>query len=177
MTVSIPESVFAEGNVKAAIVPAIANLATGPTLAEMNAGIIISCYLMPDWDGFTGTQNKGESRRFCSRKSLQQLGRSTDEVAPLMYTYLPQELGTPGTEGNELYETLAPGTRHYLVIGFGLDAEEGAPFVATDIVDYAQIEAGEQYKQSRGSDEFAPLVVQQELAVTGLKYTDKAIAA
>lgn len=177
MTTSIPESVTAEGNVKAAFIPAISNLATGPTVAEMTAGILISNYLMPDWDGITGTQNKGEDRRFGSKQVFQKLGRINNEVATLTYTYLPQELGTPGDEANEVYETLAPGTNGYLVLGYGLDAENDAAFVADDVVDVVPVTCGEQFKAARGSDEFAPLTVTQELVVTGLKITDREIAA
>ena len=177
MTVSIPESQTAEGNVKAAFIPAIANLATGPTAAEVTAGFIISSFLLPDWDGLTGTQNKGEDRRFSSRQVFQKLGRTAHEVAPLTYTYLPQELGTPGHAANEVYEGLAPGTNGYMLLGFGLDAEGDAAFVATDIVDVVPVTCGTQFKAARGSDEFAPLTVTQELVVTGLKIEDRAIAA
>ena len=177
MTSSVPESVTAEGNVKAAFVPAIAAPDTGPTVAEMTAGVIISGFLMPGWGGFAGTQNKGDDRRFNSRQTFQKLGRVNHEVVPLEGTLLPQELGTPGHAANKVYETLAPDTVGWLVIGYGLDAEENAPFVATDIVDYAPIQAGEQFKGAVGADEFAPLTYTQELVTTGLKRTDKAIVA
>lgn len=177
MTSSIPESTGAEGNVKAAFIPAIANLATGPTVAEMAAGVLIGTYLLPGWEGFTGSQNKGEDRRFASRQVFQKLGRTNHEVAPLSYTYVPQELGTPGYAANEVYETLAEDTTGYLVLGYGLDAELDAPFIATDVVDFAPVTCGEQFKASVGSDEFAPLPVTQELVVTGLKVKDRVIAA
>ena len=177
MTVSVPESVTAEANVKAAFIPAIANLATGPTVAEMTAGIIISGYLMPGWAGFTGTQNKGSDPRFNSRQVFERFGRTSHEVAPLIYTYLPQELGTPGHVANKVYETLAEETTGYLVLGFGLDAELNAAFVAADVTDFAPVTCGEQFKQSAGADEFAPLTVTQELVVTGLKVKDRPIAA
>lgn len=177
MTVTIPESVAAEANVKVAFVPAIANPETGPTVAEMAAGVIIGCYLMPGWEGFTSTQTKGESRRFCSRSSFERFGRTTNSSAPLEYTYLPQELATPGNPANEVYETLAEGVTGFIVLGFGLDAEEAAPFVASDVVDFAPVECGEQNKVTTGADEFAPLIVRQELAVTGPKVKDRVIAA
>ena len=143
----------------------------------MTAGVIITSFLMSDWDGLTGTQNKGEDRRFSSRQTFQKLGRTSNEVAPLKYTYLPQELGTPGHAANEVYEALAEGTVGYIVVGYGLDAEGDAAFAATDIVDLVPVECGEQFKDARGGDEFAPLTVMQELAVTGLKIKDRAIAA
>lgn len=177
MTVELPESVTAEGNVRAAFIPAIANPATGPTVAEMAAGVLLSLYLDPAWAGFTGTQSKGERRRYGSRETFQRLGRTSNEVAQLRYSYVPQELGTPGYAANEVYETLAEGTKGYLVLGYGLDAELDAPFAATDVVDFAPVECGEQFKDGTGGDEFADLMVAQELVVTGRKIKDRVIAA
>lgn len=175
MTVSIPESVTAEGNVKALFVPAIASVSTGPTVAELTAGIDVSCYLMPDWDGPSATQNTGEDRRFCSKQTFTRLGRSQWEVSPLIYTYLPQELGTPGDDANEVYETLSPDTAGYLVVAYGFDPAD--TLAANDVVDIFPIEAGIQVKQARGSDEFAPLTVTQTLAVTGVPTLDKKVVA
>lgn len=181
MTIEIPE-VFAEGNVRAAFIPSIANLATGPTVAEITAGVLIGPYLMPDWDGFTGTQNKGESRRFSSREVYQRFGRTAHTIAPLSYTYNPQQLGTPGAPGNEVYEACAEGNLGYLVLGYGLLAEdevtgEALPFEANDIITFAPAECGEQFESSRGADEFAPLTVMQELIVKGKKIKNRKIAA
>lgn len=178
MTVEIPESVTAQGNIRAAFVPAIANPAVGPTTTEMQAGILLSLFLDPDWAGFTGTQSKGERRRYGSRQTYQRLGRTAHEAAALVYSFVPQKLGTPGAPGNKVYETLAEETKGYLVLGYGLDAELDEPFEANEIVDYALVECGEQFKQGGGgNDEFADLMVQQELVVIGRKYKDRKIAA
>lgn len=174
MTVSIPESVTAEGNVKAVFVPALADV-DAPTVAELTGGVDISCYLMPDWDGPTATQNTGEDRRFCSRETFTRLGRNQWEISPLVYTYLPQELGTPGDPANEVYEALTPNTTGYLAIAYGKDPANA--FAAADVVDVFPVEAGVQVKQARGTDEFAPLTVTQALAVTGVPNLDGAVAA
>jgi hypothetical protein len=181
MIIEIPE-VFAEGNVRAAFIPAISNLATGPTLTEVNAGVLLGKYLMPDWDGFNGTQNKGESRRFSSRETYQRFGRTAHSIAPLVYTYNPQLLGTPGSPGNEVYEACAEGNLGYFVMGYGLLAEdeltgEPLPFEANDIISFAPAECGEQFEAARGADEFAPLTVTQELIVKGKKIKNRKIAA
>lgn len=174
MTVEIPEWVAAEGNVKAVFVPTLASV-TAPSVAVVNAGVDISCFLLPDWDGPSGTQNKGEQRRFSSKETFDVLGRTKNSVAPLSYTYLPQELGTPGHAANELYEALAPGNTGFLVVGYGIDP--AVPFAAGDIVDVVPVEAGVRNKSARGSDEFAPLTVTQELGVTGTVAEDSEAAA
>jgi hypothetical protein len=173
MTVTIPESVTAEGNVKAVFVTAIVAPVNTPSPTELNGGVDISCYLMPDWDGPTATQNTGEDRRFCSRETFTRLGRNQWEISPLVYTYLPQELGTPGDAANEVYEALPPNETGYLVVSYGKDP--ATTFAAGDIVDVFPIEAGVQVKQARGTDEFAPLTVTQALAVTGVPELDAVV--
>lgn len=174
MTVTIPESVTAEGNVKAVFVPSVANPAA-PTVTELNGGTDVSCFLMPDWDGPTATQNTGEKRRFCSRETFTSLGRVRWEIAPLSYTYLPQQLGTPGAAGNEVYEALAAGNTGYLYLGYGIEPE--ADFEESDIADGFPVECGAQSKPPRGADEFAPLTVTQTLAVSGPAQIDVQVAA
>lgn len=171
MTVTIPESVTAVGNVKAIFVPTLAT----NSAAILNAGVDISCFLLPDWDGPTPTQASGETRRFCSRQSFDRLGRVRWTIAPLIYTYLPQELGTPGHAANAVYEALAEGNTGFVVIGYGIDSAN--PFTATDIADKFPVECGVQGKASRGADEFAPLTVTQTLSVTGPVVQDIKIIA
>lgn len=171
MSVTIPESVSAEGNVKAVFVPALANPAA-PSAAELAAAVDISCYLMPDWDGPTATQNTGEDRRFCSRQTFSRLGRVQWEIAPLVYTYDPQ--GSVGN-ANAVYDALAQGNRGHIVMGYGIDAADD--LASGDKVDVFPIEAGVQVKAARGADEFAPLTVTQTVAVTGPVSQDVAVAA
>jgi hypothetical protein len=171
MTISIPESVQAEGNVKVVFVPTLTSTAT-PSAAQLNAGTDISCYLMPDWDGATGTQNTGESRRFCSRQTFQRMGREQWSIAPLSYTYDPQNAGG---DANAVYDALAQGNEGYLVFGYGI--EPAVDFAAGDKVDIYPVEAGLQSKAARGTDEFAPLTVTQTLGVIGPRVEDATVAA
>ena len=170
MTVSIPESVLAEGNVKAVFVATLASQ-TAPSAAILNAGTDVSCYLMPDWDGPTATQNTGDDRRFCSRQTFTRLGRVQWEIAPLVYTYDPQ---TAAGDPNKVYDALAEGNTGFLVIGYGIDA--AAVFASTDKVDVFPVGCGVQVKAARGADEFAPLTVTQTLAVTNVVNQDATVA-
>jgi hypothetical protein len=170
MPVEIPPSVLAEGNVKVVFVPTLASV-TAPTAVALNAGVDISCYLMPDWDGPTATQNTGSSRRFCSREDFQRLGRVSWTVPPLVYSYGPQD---DTGEINAAREALAAGVEGFLVVGFGIAPDED--FAASDKVDVFPVEAGVQVKQARGADEFAPLTITQTLAVTGTVAQDSTVA-
>ena len=174
MTVSIPESVTAEGNVKVIFVPALADPAE-PKLTELNAAtaVDISCFMMPDWDGANAEQSTGEDRRWCSKESFDRLGRIKWSIAPLTYTYLPQ--GLPSLPGNKAYAGLTQGNTGFVVVVYGVDAQ--APLSVADIADVLPVECGVQNKNAKGADEFAPLTVTQTLGVTGSVHQNKAIAA
>ena len=162
MTVTIPASITAEGNVKAVFVPVIAGAA--PTAAELLGGTDITCYLMPDWDGPSAEQNVGDDRRFCSTQTFDRLGRVKWTISPLMYTYDPQ--GAGASAPNKVYTALAAGNTGNVVMAYGIPSSTA--IIATKKVDVFPVKCGVQVKQSRGSDEFAPLTVMQTLAVTGL---------
>lgn len=173
MTVSIPEFVTAEGNVKVAFVPAIANLAA-PTVAELTAtgAVDITCYLPETWGGITADQAKGEQRRMCSKESFETLGRIKRAVADLTYTYLPQ---SPDTDAaNKVKKALATGVNGFLVTRYGPDATDA--FAVGDVVDVLPIEAGAQNKNTGGSDEFAPLTITQGISATGVLEEDAVVA-
>ena len=78
---ALPKSVPADGALKVAWVPTIANSAA-QTVAELTgAGVIdISCYLTPD--GFTpgGDEATVADDRLCSTRTFEQPGRSTDTL-------------------------------------------------------------------------------------------------
>ena len=172
MTVSIPEFVTAEGNVKVAFVPAIANIAA-PTVTELNAGVDITCYLPETWGGITADQARGEQRRMCSKESFEILGRITRQVADFTYTYLPQE--DSSDPANKVKTTMAPGTPGFLVMRYGPAATDA--WAAADVVDVIPVEAGAQTKNTGGSDEFAPLTITQGVSATGVLEEDAVVAA
>jgi hypothetical protein len=171
MTMSIPESVFAEGRVSAIFVPTLGS----DSAAIWNAGVQIGPFLMPDWDGATPTQNTGEQRRFSTRQAFTRLGRTSWAIAPLMYTYLPQKLGTAGNAGNKLYEALKEGNKGF--VGMFYDVVPGTTLQANDLGDVLPVECGVQGKNARGTDEFSPLTVTQTLAVTGIVRQDVKLVA
>ena len=174
MTVVIPASVTAQGNVSAWFVPAIASV-TAPTVAEITAtgAVDLSCFLMPDWGGVTADQNKGEDRRFCSTESFDRLGTVKRSIADLVYTYLPQ--GTSSDPGNKVYTALPKGATGYLVLRYGLPTTTA--LAAAQKVDIIPIKAGARSKSAQGSDEFAPLTVTQGLGATGVLVEDSVVAA
>lgn len=172
MTVTIPEFVTAEGNVKVAFVPAIANL-SAPTTTELAAGVDITCYLPETWGGITADQARGEQRRMCSKEAFETLGRIKRAIADFTYTYLPQAAATD--PANKVKKTMAPGTNGYIVTRYGPDATDA--FATADIVDVLPAECGAQTKNTGGSDEFAPLTITQGVSATGVLVEDAVVAA
>lgn len=173
MTVVFPEGVPAEGNVKVLFLSALADI-NDPTLAELNAGIDLSCYLLGTFS-LGGEQATGTDRRLCSKETFQTLGRVARSVSPLTYVYDPQ--AAPGAEDNEAYETLEENTQGYLAVRYGLDAIDVA-LAATQKVDIAPVTCGFQSKDAiPEDDEFAKLTVTQTLVVTGPVAVDVPIAA
>lgn len=169
MTVTIPNSITAEGNVKVVFVPTIAGAA--PTAAELAAGTDISCFLMPDWDGPSAAQSTGDDRRFCSRQTFDRLGRVKWTISELSYTYDPQ--AATSTPENKVYLALATGNTGKLCIAYGVNP--AVAIAAAKKVDMFPVTCGQQDKKARGSDEFAPLTVKQTLAVTGLAVLDAVV--
>lgn len=175
MSITIPESDTAEGNVKVTFVPgAIADLDAG-TAAELNnaANVALDTFLMAGWAGLSSTQNKGQDRRFATKEGFDRLGRITRSLATLQYTWKPQEAS--GHAGNKAYTALAEGTTGYVAFGFAKDPAD--TWAAGDNYWLVPVECGAQNPDSTGSDEFAPLTISQEVGVTGTTVTDGVVAA
>lgn len=176
MTVVFPDGVQAEGNVKVAFVPAIADTAS-PKLTELDAAesVDLSCYITAGQFQPTAEQNTGDDRRLCSKETFQVLGRVTRGFEDVTYIYDPQ--GVAGAEGNAAYEALKQGTTGFLVARYGLDAQD-SDFAVGQVVDIYPVECGAQRKTAPPeNDEFAKLTVTQRFGVTGPMSEDAAIVA
>lgn len=75
-----------------------------PTVTEVNAGLFASLHLYNPFR-FTPTQNTGEGPRKLGSKFTQtELGQANYPAVEAQYSFLPQELGDAGADGNEVYE-------------------------------------------------------------------------
>jgi hypothetical protein len=163
MTVTIPESITAEGNVKVSWVPAIASLAAATT-TELNAGVDITCYLPEAWGGITGEQAKGTQTRMCSKETFESFGRVKRGISDFTYTYLAQALTSD--VGNKVKTAMASGTDGFIVVRYAIAATTA--WTITDKYDAIPARTGVQIKIPSGADEFAPLVITQSVVATGL---------
>lgn len=176
MTVVFPEGVSAEGNIRVAFVPAIADLDAPKAATEVkaSAAVDLSCYITSEF-AVNREQATGEDRRLCSKEVFQTLGRVTNSVPATEYVYDPQ--ADAGEADNKAYDTLKQDTTGFLVIRYGLDARE-TDWAADQKVDVVPVTCGVQAKLGNaGNDEFAKLRIQQTFAVSGPMVEDAVLAA
>lgn len=158
----------ADGNVKVAFVPTIADPAA-PTSTELTgAGVIdLSCYLTADgWTPGMDEQIVSDDR-LCSTQTFEQPGRSSRTLSV-------KYIENPGSAtDNKAYTTLAPGTTGYLVQRRGKAFDTA--FAAADIVDVWPVTAGKYDPQPPEAN--SVLKVAQKMFVTGTVEQGVAVAA
>jgi len=167
MVVTIPAGVKAEGNLKVAYVPTIANLAT-PTIVEVTAAGSLDVSFFITGGNFkpSGEQARGDDRRVGSKQTFEALGREKSTIDDIVYIADPQAAALAA--GNKAMELFQPGVAGYFVVRYGLDAET-VDFVAAQKVDIWPIVFGVQNKSALAeNDEFAKITIVQAVAVTGI---------
>lgn len=141
-----------------------------PTLVEVNAGLQASLHLYTPFN-VTPTQNTGEGPRKLGAKSVpQQNGLVTYPAADVQGSYLPQQLGTPGAVGNEVYELLKAayiaGDKITAVVFDAIDGDTD-PIPADSVGDVFLTEPGVIRKGATGEGEFDEIAFNCSLVITG----------
>lgn len=141
--------------------------ATGiPTLVEVNAALFAQCHLYTPFDAVPN-QTTGEAPRpLCEDSAETEFGTTTFAPVEVQYSYMPQELGMPGADGNEVYEALEPGTQVTAVVLHGVSGKTDT-LVAGDVADVFKVEAGKRRKGQTGDGEFDKKSVTQALRIVG----------
>lgn len=168
MAVSLPPTTTALGNQPIIVLDTPPASPAAPTKAELNAGLFAQCLIYGRLNA-QPTQNTGEApRKGCSKVQDQRLGLVTYPAFEIQYSYMPQDLGTPGSDGNELYEVLVPDTEVYVYLVDGLDGEDTSALDTADIVTQGfKVKVGERRKGVTGDGEFDELSVTQTLVPQG----------
>lgn len=172
MALIVPAGVDAEGAVKVAFVPTLADPAA-PKLTEITAvgALDISCYLTKDGFGVGGEDEKGTDERLCTKEVFETLGKTRYTIENLIYIYDAQNAGS---DSNKAYELMKRGTGGYLVVRWGGDAQTD-DFAVGDVVDVYPVTLGEQFKQRPEAN--SKLKVSQGVIVSGPVEPDVALAA
>lgn len=167
MVIQMPPTTKALGNKMVVVLTTPPAAGSGiPTTVEVNAGIQASCFYYGDFN-VTPSQNTGEGpRKLCSKNSPTQLGLTTFPAVEAQYSYMPQELGTPGHAGNVLYEALEPDAEVTVVVLDGIDGQTEDVAVG-DVADIYLMQAGVRRKGQTGDGEYDEKSVTQSLIVVG----------
>lgn len=167
MPLTVPPGIDAEGAVKVAFVPTLANPAA-PTLAAVNAvgALDISCYLTKDGFGVGADTTKGKDERLCTKEVYETLGATTWSIDKLVYVWNPQGGTTDVT--NKAYALMKQGTQGFLVVRWGKDAT--SDFAANDVVDVFPVSLDAQVPQKPEAN--SKLKVEQAAVVSGKPQRD-----
>lgn len=137
-----PQKQTANGKDSWWFVPAISDMAA-PTIVEINAGVNISCFLLAEQEGVTGSAEKVQlARLLCETSTTEGLGEQSWSLADIQGVFDPQ--AAAGSDGKkaweEFQETVNPG---YLVRRQNVVALSDTPEAATgQFFDVFKVEAG-----------------------------------
>lgn len=171
-----PAGINAAGNGSIWFVPALADPAA-PTVAEINAGVNLSCALY----GFNPTltyaaAGGGSRRKYCAESTSQEFGEEQRGIDQIEYDYNPQELDA---DGYTYYSVLAPETTGFVIDRRGLKAKTEA-VEAAQLVDVHPVRLKGRVRTAidpNSTDLNAKLTTQQFVEVIGPVLLDVAVVA
>lgn len=170
MPVDLPPTSTALGMKVVNILDSAPTSETAPTKANLNAGFFGQCHiygaeaLSPQPNQNTGTAPP----KLCTKVEEQRFGRTTWPAFDVQYSIKPQELGTPGADGNEMYELLVPGTHVWFNIANDLDGEATSAFATGDVINGGfYVEVGEYREGQTGTGEYDEFSCTQTLLPKG----------
>lgn len=164
----MPPAEKAFGNVLYKILTAAPAAASGiPTLVEANAGLSAGLYMYGD-PSLRPNQNTGEGPRRVATKTVPtEFGTLTYPPVDVQISFKPQDLGTPGADGNEAYEALEIGSEVTVVAFYGIDGRT-ATVPANSVGDVFQMKIGDVKGKGRtGDGEFDHLSTMLQMVVQG----------
>lgn len=132
-----------DGNYKVTWVPTIADI-SGPTVAELGAGIDLECQITPDGLSREASDESVDTSRLCSTFTTTKMGRTSFTFSVTLFKLDPGE-------NDEAYDTLVKGTRGYMVIRDNLDADTA--YAAAQEVEVYPVECGTRSKATPAANE------------------------
>lgn len=174
MTVLFPEATPVLGNLKLALVDAIASMAAPSLASEIgDSGTLdISCYVRA-WNP-TPTTNSGTApARVCTLVDLPREGKTQMPGISIAYPYDPQADDT--TTENKAKAKLVRGTELFVVVRKGLPFSTA--FALADRTETWKVVCGRQNKVQSDDTEYAEFEIQQMLFPVAQDVVDGVIAA
>lgn len=162
MTISMPPTVKSFGNESLLVLTSLPAAPAAITSANVTAGKNITCHVVGDWYATAETNKVARQRKMCQTKVTEALGVSTWQTPDLIYTGMPQLVGTPSSPGNEAYEALPEGAIVYAVQRLGKGGKTA--FVSGDKYLLWPLELGPQVWGPSADDEGGEFVLTQATA-------------
>lgn len=137
-----PQKVTANGKDTWIWVPAIADIKE-PVITEVNAvsGLNISCYLLAEQEGVTGTAEKVRlARLLCETTTSETLGEQSWSLADITGVFDPQ--AAAGSTGKKAYELFTATDSGFLVRRQGVRSDLDAAVTTGQFVDVFKVETG-----------------------------------
>lgn len=161
MTITMPETTKTYGAQGLLSLTAEPAAPAAMTSAEATAGVNITCHVLGSWWPTATTEKVARQRKMCQTKVTQSLGSTTWDAPALQYTYNPQTVGTPGSDGNEAYEELPEDAIRYLALRIGISGRDA--FGATDAYRLVGVRLGPQVPTQSADDAGGEATITQEL--------------
>lgn len=165
MTILMPETTKSFGAQSLVVLTSEPADLAEVTPTEANAGVNISCHMIGDWWPSATTEKVARSRKMCQVKTTTSLGTTTWETPALQYTYNPQTISTPGSDGNEAYEALPQGGEVFLLQRIGVSGS--TTLAADDAYRLIPVELGPQVPGVSSDDAGGEVTITQEIAFLG----------
>lgn len=162
MTLMMPETTGSFGSLSLVVLSTAPADAEAITSTEIAAGENISCHMVGDWFPTATTTKVARQRKMCQTNVTQALGTTTHETPALQYTYNPQTVQTPGSDGNEAYEALPEGGTVYLVQRLGKSGK--SDLASGDAYRLFPVDLGPQIPGTSSEDEGGEFVINQEVS-------------
>lgn len=165
MTIIQPETVLSQGRTSIYILTTPPADPAAPTLTELNAGVVASCYFYGGTFPSTGEQNKGERpRKVCHKVVPEALGSVRFTIETVQYSHDPQ--ADDAAPANAVRTALAEDAEVWIYDRMGKDAETAA-LAADDVLRGHNVDAGVQNWGQTGDGEFDEFSITQSLSYTG----------
>jgi hypothetical protein len=165
---SVPPSVPVDGRLRVWWVPTIADTAA-PTVAEITAGVDITCYLNESKVGVSKDQSTIADRRMCNTTALQIPGSGTATADDVTYIYDPQ--AEDADPMNVAFDELAEGSEGHYVVRRGVAYETEA--TAGQNVEVQSTTNGVRWDSSNATEDFSKMTQRRFLT----NFVEKATVA
>lgn len=172
-----PQKVTANGKDTWWLVPTIADI-TAPTDAEINAalGLNVTCFLLAEQEGVTGTTEKvALARLLCETSTTEGLGDTTFSMADMQIVFDPQ--AASGSDGKKAWELIQDGFTGYAVRRQGVKSGDDADVTDGQFVDVVPIETGIAIPGKSSTDAAGIYTATTAVAITGTPEFNVAVVA